>query len=662
MFINSGMEENNEQVIVDFEPLSRRMFFNKNKNVYENLIKAGIQVRSLCGGKGSCGKCRIMVEKGLEYMNPPTSSELRFLSRDDLRTNWRLACQTLMSEKISDKMLEKMRATPLRIYLPEDLLHEDFKILTKGTGKGVEINPTIKKIFLNVQKPVFDKPIPDFESIVDEMWMDNVDKGSRAPLLVNLDVLRKIPHVLRESDYKITITTLDGKEIIDCEPGNTIDQNFGIAFDIGTTTIVSYLINLLNGKIHAISSKLNPQTAYGEDVITRLSHAKEKDGLQELRSAVLDALNDIMHEACSIARIQETCIYEASIVGNTAMHHIFLGLDPKYLGLSPYVPVIQQGLNIKSRILNLNIAGSGNVYVAPIIAGYVGADTVGVMVASKIDEENELTLALDIGTNGELVVGNRDVLAAGSCAAGSALEGAHISCGMRAASGAIDSITIDPDTFEVRHTTIKNKPPRGLCGSGLIDLVAEMLRAKILTRSGNFNSSLEEKGLLLTRDKEKTFIIVHKNEAGINHDITISQEDIRQVQLAKGAFYSGTRIILNHLNKVNGDKHHQIEQIYLAGAFGNYINKENAKFIGMIPDLPSEMIHQIGNAAGTGSQYLLLNKELRKKASTLVSRTQYVEIGAKKEFQREFAGAMFFPHLNLDFFPSLGEYLKIPKR
>lgn len=363
-----------------------------------------------------------------------------------------------------------------------------------------------------------------------------------------------------------------------------------------------------------------------------------------------------------MAGIQQSQIYEASIVGNTVMHHIFLGLNPVNIGLSPYIPVIQKDLNFKSRILNLKISEMGNVYVAPIIAGFVGADTIGVMISSQIEEENELTLALDIGTNGELVIGNQDTLATGSCAAGSALEGAHITHGMRAAAGAIDSIKIDPSTYEILYTTIKNKNPRGICGSGLIDLVAEMLRSKILTRSGNFNSQLKDSGLIINHDNQREFVIVQKDETDINQAITISQDDVRQVQMAKGAFYSGMRIILNHLNELSTDKNHKIEQIFLAGAFGNYIDKNNAKFIGMIPDLPSDKIFQIGNAAGMGSQYLLLNKDLRKKTLKLLKQTQYVEIGAKKEFQREFAEAMYFPHLNLDYFPSLSEYLNISKR
>ncbi|MFX1276874.1 MAG: ASKHA domain-containing protein [Promethearchaeota archaeon] len=656
------MKENIERIIIDFEPISRRIHLLKNRNIYENLTKAGIQIRSLCGGKGSCGKCKILIERGINFMNPPTNSELKALSKEDIEGNWRLACQVQINKDLINT-IGRINHPQFRIYLPDELLFEDFKILTSGIEKGVIVQPAIKKVFVNVQKPLLEQPISDFERILNKMYSDSTFKKNERDIAVNLNILKKIPSVLREDNHQITLTIWNDNEIIECEPGNTIDKNFGIAFDIGTTTIVGYLINLIDGKIHAVSSKLNPQTAYGEDVISRMDYIKENvNGLQELNSAVLQALNDIIRKNCSKVGIETSQIYEATIVGNTVMHHIFLGINPIHIGLSPYIPVVQQNLNIKSKDLKLNMAELGNVYTAPIIAGFVGADTIGVIVSSKIDEENDLTLAIDIGTNGEIIVGNRKTLATGSCAAGSALEGAHIKNGMRAAAGAIDSVKIDPSSLEVHYTTIKNKSPLGICGSGLIDIVAEMLRSKILTRSGNFNTELIDNGLFIKKNNDLEFIIANKRDTSINKDLTISQEDIRQIQMAKAAFYSGTRIILNQIKKLNESSKHDIKQVFLAGAFGNYIDKENARFIGMIPDLPLEKIYQIGNAAGMGAQHFLLNKNIRKKAMKLLNEIQYIEIAIKKEFQREYAEAMYFPHLNLNLFPSLGEYSNISKR
>jgi uncharacterized 2Fe-2S/4Fe-4S cluster protein (DUF4445 family) len=547
--------------------------------------------------------------------------------------------------------------------LPNDLVLEDFKILTSGIDRETLLNPAIKKLYLQVKKPTLEEPISDFERLLSAININHDNLIHLDSINIDINSLNNLSYILRKNDHKITITLWDNNRIIDIEPNDTTECNYGIAFDIGTTTIVGYLINLTNGKIYAVDSKLNRQTAYGEDVITRITYIKNhEDGLQKLNSAVIEVINEIILKTCSKANIKPSNIYEATIVGNSVMHHIFLGLNPTTIGLSPYVPLVQKGLNVNSKNLKVHICEEGNVYIAPLIAGFVGADTMGVILASNIENEKDLTLAIDIGTNGEIVVGNNNILATGSCAAGSALEGAHINNGMRAAAGAIDTVKIDPDNLSVKYTTIKSKNPIGICGSGLIDAVAEMLKSTILTRSGNFNKSYLNHERILKKNDTIEFILVKKEETAIDRDITLSQHDIRQIQMAKGAFYSGTRLILKELKDTYEMAEQELKQIFLAGAFGNYINKKNAKFIGMIPDIPDDKIFQIGNAAGIGSQHCLINKDLRKKAQDLVSRIKYIEISIKKEFQREYAEAMYFPHLNLDFFRSLKEYKNIPKR
>jgi uncharacterized 2Fe-2S/4Fe-4S cluster protein (DUF4445 family) len=484
----------------------------------------------------------------------------------------------------------------------------------------------------------------------------------KTPIQIEHDVLKMLPDILRNKDHDITLTFKEKQAIIDIESGDTSQDNFGIAFDIGTTTIVGYLMNLNDGKTYAVSSTLNPQTAYGEDVITRITYVRDTPkGLENLNSLVVNALNKIIEKTSKEAKVSLSNIYEATIVGNSVMHHLFLGINPSYIGLSPYVPAIQTGLNVDSHSLGLNMARNGNTFILPLIAGFVGADTIGVIISSEIDKEKELTLAIDIGTNGEIIIGNRDLLVTGSCAAGSALEGAHISNGMRAAAGAIDSVKIDPETFSVEYTTINHKKPMGICGSGLIDAVAEMLRSKIITRSGHFNKEFIDHERFLKKEKNFEFILAPKEATSIGKPIVISQKDIREIQMAKGAFYSGTNLILNHLNRTRGNTH-QIHQIFLAGAFGNYINKKNAKFIGMIPDISDDRIYQIGNAAGMGAQHCLINTKLRQKTQELLKKIEYVEIAVQENFQREYAEAMYFPHLKLENFPSLPEYLEIPKR
>jgi len=627
-----------------------------DKPIYDLLLKLNLPIRSICGGLGTCGKCKVLIQKGSEYLNQITNAEKKFLSNEDLESGYRLACQTKINDKYID-MLQELKPPQFRIFLPSELLFEDFNILTFGIRKETILNPAIKKLFLDIKKPTLDEPIPDFERVIAEIIAkDNTIKEDQIEIDFNL--INKLPNILRENNHKITLTLWNDNEIIECEPSDTTENNYGIAFDIGTTTIVGYLINLDNGKVFSLASKLNSQTAYGEDVITRLSFIKnDENGLQKLNLAVLNDLNNIISKVCEKSKIKSSQIYEATIVGNSVMHHIFLNLDPINIGLSPFIPVIQKGMNIKARTLNLKISKNGYVYTVPIIAGFVGADTVGVILSSNINSQKDLTLAIDIGTNGEIILGNRKFLATGSCAAGSALEGAHISDGMRAAAGAIDTIKIDPQNFDVSYSTIKNKKPIGICGSGLVDAIAEMLRSKILTRSGNFNKEFIDQERILKRNNNIEFIIAKREETSIGKEIKISQNDIRQIQMAKAAFYSGTRLILKHL-----DTKLEIKRVFLAGAFGNYINKYNAKFIGMIPDISDENIFQIGNAAGTGAQSLLLNKDLREKVKKLLKKIQYIEIATKEEFQKEFTNAMYFPHFNLELFPTLKEYNNIPKR
>ncbi|MFW9866407.1 MAG: ASKHA domain-containing protein [Candidatus Thorarchaeota archaeon] len=646
-----------KNIVIDFEPISRRVFVTSDNTIYELLSDLSVPIRSICGGKGTCGKCRILIQNGNEFLNPITNIEKKFLSQSDLEENWRLACQTRINKK-KLQIPEKRERVQLRIFLPNELILEDFKILTTGVSKGIDLKPTVKKYYLDVKKPSLDNQLPDFERIIAALFSIEEKLNNNIQINIDFKLLAILPKLLRDNDNKITITLWNNKTIIACEPGNTVKDCFGIALDIGTTTIVGYLMNLNNGKVYALDSCLNSQTAYGEDLITRLTFIKDGiDNLNLLNSTVINDINKIILNACENINIEPSQIYEASIVGNSVMHHIFLGIDPVNIGLSPFVPVIQKGLNVKAKDVDLKISKTGNVYVAPVISGFVGADTIGVILSSKIYEEKDLTLAIDIGTNGEIIIGNKNFLTVGSCAAGSALEGAHISNGMRAAAGAIDTIKIVPDTIDVSFSTIKNKKPIGICGSGLVDAIAEMLKSKILTRSGNFNKEFINNERFIKKEKNIEFIIAKKDETSIKTDITISQYDVRQLQMAKAAFYSGMRIILNQLNDAP-----EIQQVFLAGAFGNYINANNAKFIGMIPDIPENNIYQIGNAAGIGAQYCLINKDLRLKADQLLKEIQYTEIAVIKEFQKEYAEAMYFPHLNLDYFPNLKEYDKIQKR
>ncbi len=650
------MGSNTDKIIVDFEPISRRVILSLEKTFYETLVDMGVKIQSLCGGQGTCGKCKLKIQKGLDFLTPPTQSEKKFINKEQFDDGWRLACQVKVDKQFQNELIKKS-APHIRVFLSEELLVEDFKILTQGISKEINFKPNIQKIFLEVREPSLEHHIADFERIITSLKLQNLESLKLEVPEIELNLLKNLNTKIRKSNHNITVTIEDNRKIIDIEPENTEENNFGIAFDIGTTTIVGYLINLNNGKIYATSSKLNPQTAFGEDLITRINYIKEhQNGLEKLNKSVLEAVNDIIGKLIKKAQIKKSNIYETTVVGNAVMHHIFLGLNPLNIGLSPYVPILQHGTNINANELNLNVAKNANTYVLPTIAGFVGADTMGVILASQIDQEEKLTLALDIGTNGELVIGNKDRLITGSCAAGSALEGAHIKHGMRAAAGSIDSVKIDSDPINISYTTIKNKKPLGICGSGLIDAIAELIRNKIITRSGSFNKKMRDSRHLQKNDGQYEFILVDKTDTLIDENIVITQDDIRQIQMAKAAFYSGAKLMLNSIK----DDNLEIEQIFLAKAFGNYIDKRNAKFIGMIPDIPDDEIFQIGNAAGIGAQHCLINKDLREKCHDILKKVNYVEIAIQENFQREYAEAMYFPHMKLENFPSLNLYNDIP--
>ncbi|MBY8987483.1 MAG: DUF4445 domain-containing protein, partial [Candidatus Lokiarchaeota archaeon] len=463
------MMSNNSIIIIDFEPISRRLHYKKNENIYQLLVNSGIRVRSLCGGLGTCGKCKLLVQQGNKYLNLPTDSEKKLLTTEEISENFRLACQCYIAEDKVD-LIKKQPQPQIRVFLPQEFVFEDFKILTSGLNKGINLNPNVKKVFIEVNKPNLKTPTPDLERIVATLLSTTeINKDLLEPSF-EFETLKKLPSTLRIDNHRITLTLYEDNKVIDCEAGNKVANNYGIAFDIGTTTLVGYLINLTNGKIYSIASSLNPQTAYGEDVVSRITYIKNnKEGLLKLNTSVLEALNVIINKTCAEAKISPSQIYEATFVGNSVMHHIFLNIDPTYIGLSPYVPAFKTDLNVQAKDINLNINRGGYAYMLPLIAGFVGADTMGVILSSEIDKETDLTLAIDVGTNGEIVVGNTDFLATGSCAAGSALEGAHISNGMRAAAGAIDTLKIDPKDLGVRYTTINNKKPIGICGSGIID-------------------------------------------------------------------------------------------------------------------------------------------------------------------------------------------------
>jgi len=623
-----------ETAILTFEPDGTKSEFKKGTRILDALRKAGLNIRSECGGQEICGKCRVIVKEASSFTKV-TDTEKELLPSAELKSGYRLACACSV---VGDAI----------VYIPKESRVLTRKLLIEGTEKAVTVEPLIRKVFIRVPKPTLRDVRSDVQRLQDALE----DIYGIKNVVIDYQLLKRLPNILRNSNWNATIAIWDEREIISVEKGNTSEEAFGIAFDIGTSKIIGYLSNLLNGKLVATEFMENPQIMHGEDIISRISYASKSDvSLKELQELIVNCLNTIISEACKKSGLNPQHIYDVTVVGNTAMHHFFLGISPKHLGLSPFVPAVSGPIDEKARNLSLKVNPASSVYVFPVIAGFVGGDAVASIISTGIHEANELSMVLDIGTNTEVIIGDKHGLMAFSCASGPAFEGAHIKSGVKAITGAIEKLDIDPTSFEVNYQTIGGAKPIGLCGSAIIDAVANLLKCRVIDKEGKFTeSSLSPR--LGKINGEKVFVIVSKEE-GATHDIMVTQKDIREVQLAKAAIYTGCYILMKRKSIDQSD----IKKLYIAGAFGNYIDPLNAKLIGMLPDVPTELIHFVGNAAGTGARMALISKKLRDAASSISRKVDYVELASEPDFQMEFTSAMFFPHRDLGRFPSLRNLL-----
>jgi uncharacterized 2Fe-2S/4Fe-4S cluster protein (DUF4445 family) len=613
-----------------FEPDGVKSKFRKGTTILCALKEAGLNIRSECGGRGVCGKCKIIVQDALGF-SAVTDAERERLSVSELKSGYRLACacSALKNSKI---------------FIPEESRVTTRKLLIEGTERPVKVKPTIRKLYVKIPKPSLSDIRSDVQRLQDSL--NDIYKIETSE--IDHTLLKKLPTILRNADWRVTVTIWNEEKIISVEPGDTVKKSYGVAIDIGTSKIICYLSDLTNGELVGTGSLENPQVMYGEDVISRIAHASQSDAsLKKLQKLAIDGVNTTISEACQKSRLSLQNIYEITVVGNTAMHHIFLGVQPKYLGLSPYVPAVSGPLNVKARDLSIKVNPSANVHVLPVIAGFVGADAVADIVSTRIYESDKLSMIVDMGTNTEVILGDKHEIVACSCASGPAFEGAHIKCGMKAVTGAIEKLQINPENYEVSYQTIGNAKPMGLCGSAIIDAVANLLKRKIIDRDGRF-ADAPVTSRLKTTNGTKSFILVSREE-GATRDIMITQKDVREVQLAKAAIYTGCYILMKRKNIKPAD----IKKFYVAGAFGNYINLENAKLIGMLPDIPTKFITFVGNAAGAGARMALISKTQRQIAASISRKVDYVELALDPDFQREFALATCFPHRDLDRFPSV---------
>ncbi len=604
-----------------FVPQNKEITVESGTNLLKAADQAGLYVEGDCAGKGTCGKCKVKIVKG--DSGNPTKAELKHLSEKELSERWILSCQNKVKENLTIEV-PVQKAAYLR------------KTTLDGGVEDLEADPMVEKIAVKLSRPAVKDQTADLERLLKQL--------QREDLSVELQELSKLPGMLRDNNYSVTAAII-GKRIISIEPGDTSDQLYGIAFDIGTTTIMGSLLDLQKAEVIAVAAATNPQNIYGADVISRISYASEGEGeLKQLQKKVIEAANEIIGDLLKQTKVAKDRVYEIVAVGNTTMSHLFMGVDPTYLAPAPFIPAYSRALEVEASALNLTINPAGRVIFLPNIAGYVGSDTLGVILATEMDQNSSDCAAIDIGTNGELVLAANGRLMACSTAAGPAFEGAQIKQGMRASAGAVEAVQYIDGDFKI--STIDDAPARGICGSGLIDAAAALVDAGLINATGKLINPEENPDQVPEKFKTRLnqakdgmeFILVPGSDSESGEDIVLSQSDLRELQLAKGAIYAGLKILLKEANLKEDD----LDKILLAGAFGNYVRKESALTIGLLPQLSPEKIVAVGNAAGDGSRMALASKKVRERAFGLPEIVEHLELSTRQDFQEIFVDALKF--------------------
>ena len=650
---------------VILQPSGRRGQVEEGNSIRAAARDLGVEIESICAENATCGKCLVLIEEGRfekynidskrEHLSPVGNEESAYFARRPnlLKTKgWevgqvRLSCQC----KVLGDVL---------INVPEESRGNKQIVRKSARERTIEIKPSVRKYYVSMTAPNLERPIADWERLAKglETSMGLVRRGEEnlprwSELSIDYQCLRTLSSTLREAKWNVTVSVWQDKEVIEVQPGY-VEESYGAAVDIGPTTVALYLCNLRTGEILAAESEMNPQIVYGEDVMSRIQYSIEhKDGLEKLHKAIIATLNKLLKQAAKTATIKTDEILEMVLVGNSTMHHLLLNLHPKDLGLAPFVPTIHKSVDVKARELGLQINTSGNIHVLPTIASFVGADTSAMILAEEPHKQDENWLLIDVGTNAELILGNRKRLVCTSTPTGPALEGAHVEYGMRAAPGAMERVHIDETTLEPKYKVIGVEGwntdhaefkghVKGICGSAIIDSVAELFRAGIVDSRGKFKKELDSNRIRQGASGWE-YVIAWAEETSIGRDIPITQQDVRQIQLAKAALFTAARTLLNRSNLQSPDK------IILAGGFGSYIDKEKAMLIGLIPDCELKNVYAVGNAAGDGARIALLNVEKRKEIEVVTRRIERFELPTDPEFQNQFMLATSFPHMSEPF-------------
>ena len=594
---------------ISFEPVGRRYRCADTKSLLECSRQVGVGIASTCGGDGWCGTCKIRILEGKASL--PTSEEKEALSGKELEEGWRLACQIYP-------------ASDCKVYVPPESMTTTQRLQVEGVEAMVSPEPLVSAYQVKLSEPSLSDLQADAERFLSALEQQHKIHCAR----VDIDVLRNLSPSLRSMDWQVQASVRDD-EIVAVAPWPS--RRLGLAVDLGSTKIASYLVDLDSGITLASQGVMNPQISYGEDIVSRITHViKQPTENRRLQEVVVEALNLLVAELCAKAEVEKSEIIEAVVVGNTAMHHLLLCLPVKQLAYAPYVPAIRDSLDVKARDIGLNIAHGAYVHLLPNIAGFVGADHVAMLLATDAWQAEELTVAIDIGTNTEVSLIDNGGITSISCASGPAFEGGHIRDGMRASSGAIERVRLK--NGEIQYETIEGAPPVGICGSGILDIMAQLYLNELVNSGGRM---VDDHPRVRTVDERREFVLVSDKEQDSESAIVFSQQDVRELQLAKGAIRSGIEVLLQSKGRPIED----IKQVIIAGAFGTYIDVSSAVTIGMFPMLPIDRFHQVGNAAGIGAKLALISRDKRNQAGAIASKADYIEQATDPKFTEIFMQA-----------------------
>ncbi|MCL7487274.1 MAG: ASKHA domain-containing protein [Desulfobulbaceae bacterium] len=631
---------------VEFQPDNITVTVEEGENLLSVAAAAGVYIHAYCGGDGVCGKCRIKVDQGEVYADRAS------LKQEEWDQGLRLACQAAVKSDLKITVPEKLsdgrKALKRKPKTTRTIAARSLEALT-GTW---DIDPPVTKLFLELKPPTIEDNISDMQRVM--RGFKQARPGESDPSYDHPELIRELPAVLRESDWRVTLLLLHGRgenepvRIIDVEPGDTTARLYGLAVDIGTTTCSGVLIDLNTGKVIAEASGYNAQIRYGEDVISRIIYAGRAGGLRALQDRVISTINGIIEDICRSVIISPADISYIMAAGNTVMSHLLLGLDPKYIREAPYVPSVSLFPLTKAAGLGIHAHPSVRLFLYPCISSYVGGDIVSGVHACQMAKSEKITLFIDIGTNGEIVVGNRDWMVCTACSAGPAFEGGGIKYGMRASHGAIENFHIHPETYDPMIITIGRIKPSGICGSGLISIVSELLEAKVIDQQGKFNRSLDHPRIREGADGWE-YVLAWGQDSLLGEDIVITEVDLDNLLRAKGAMYAGYQTILSSVGLGFND----LDRVILAGNFGAFIDLERAICIGLLPDIDRDRFYYLGNASMLGCQISLTDvKRFRERVQVRQLITN-MELSENPEFMTFYMASLFLPHTDMSLFPSV---------